>query len=1065
MTHATLERIGNALRAGRTHLKQMTAPRLWSLLPQLGARQEQEAVARQYTALRDLISNAEFKSGDIQKILVRAADACCHGLDADRVSIWLRDSTGRLLEMQALSQRNEDLSTRGMKLPLDDSRELFSALGAAQVIATNDAQQAPHLKELFEKHPGLKNTKSRIDVPLMIEGNIAGLLIVSMSSHRVDWSLQQIQFAREIGKFASLTVDRRERVAFESQLVAMNTRLVAEVERREDREKTIKVRQTALAELIKTSGDANTDVPVVLQHLADTIRTHLDVDRVSVWLGSELRNDCTVVASSDKGAPLIATGQSFPFPNVPTYLTAMEKGEALATENVRTAPHLAEMVALFPSIALVKSRIDIPVLRDGKAIGMMIAVTTEAHRNWSAEDVMFSSAIAGVTAILLERQQRQQVEQDLRRAHAEVEAANKAKSLFLANMSHEIRTPMNGVFGMTDLLLRTHLTERQSRFVSTINQSARTLLTIINDILDLSRIEAGKFELDSHAFDVQDTIEGAVEVFVEDAQRKGLDLSLYVAPDVPRSVIGDAGRLRQICINLIGNAVKFTKEGEIAVRVTTDGKGGPKPKLIFEVRDTGIGIPPEIQARLFQPFAQADSSISRRFGGTGLGLSISMHLAEMMGGRVLLSSSVGEGTTIHLDVALARAATEQTPSIAPELAGARILVVDDRETNREIVVNYLSTDGAHCTTACDAAEAEAAVALAHAEGRPFAVLVVDMIMPGADGLELVQRLRNDQRNAALGIVMVTSLSWKGDQRSVRGLGVHEFLTKPVRRSDLTRSTLRALTAATREVAQEAEGSTTHPSEASKFTAHVLVAEDNPVNVEVACEYLQLLGVTFDVAADGNEAIALCQKGHYDLVLMDCQMPDLDGLEATRRMRAHELQRGVRRTPIIAVTANAYDSDRVACLDAGMDDYISKPFSDAQLTACLATWLTAECRGIEQPVPKAELEAALNTTFVNALKSERPQLFAKITKAYLAHSPRLISELTEAASAGNIAALRSAAHSLKSSSANIGADRMSELCKALEAVGETRDGSKAIVLVRDVVSEFRAVGIALARATG
>jgi two-component system, sensor histidine kinase and response regulator len=1033
---------------------------LRTLLPNRRAAQSRATLVRHYAALQSLIQHSEDNRDDLQRFLVTAADACRDGLDADRVSIWLADKSGRVLELQSVSQLSETLTTNKTAIPLDETTEFLRAMGKGSVIASDDAHAAPHLKDLFVAQPGLSDTRSRIDVPIMLDGLVCGLIIISVARHAVRWSAQQICFAGEIGAFVMLAVERRERTKSETQLVQLNTRLLALAERRDHIDEVMKRQQSTLTSLINSSSDANRDVETELQFLVDRVRETLDVDRVALWLGSEDRSDCRVVAASDLGPALVKSNHAFPFPSAPIFLAALEAGAPLISNDVETAPHLVELLSAFPVMRQTKSRIDVPILRDGQLIGMMICVSVHARRIWSSEETLFCSAVSGVTAILLERHQRQRVETDLRRANAEVLAANEAKSLFLANMSHEIRTPMNGVFGMADLLLRTNLTERQTRLVSTINQSARTLLTIINDILDLSRIEAGKFELDQHDFDIHTTVEGAVELFVEDAQSKGLDLSLYIAPDVPRALLGDSGRLRQICVNLIGNAVKFTQAGEVAVRLTAEPLGlGQLPRLVLEVRDTGIGIPADVQARLFQPFAQADSSISRRFGGTGLGLSIAMHLANLMGGRVRLASPDGAGTTVHFEVSLPVSQDEPARALPPaDLRDVRVLIVDDRETNREIVFNYLSTDGAQCETAANASDAMAALLRAHEEGRPFAAAVVDMIMPGTDGLALVQQVRADRRNSAMGIVMATSLSWKGDQRSVRSLGIQSLLTKPIRRADLTR----AVAAALAETMRESEISnaplltaTPTPLTGPTLRGHVLLAEDNPVNVEVAKEYLSALGLTYDVAADGAEACDSVRHKRYDLVLMDCQMPGVDGLEATRRIRAFETQHGLARLPIIAVTANAYDADRVACIEAGMDGYISKPFTETQLAAGLSSWLKAQPAGADP---------ALDSEFVSSLLRERPNLYARISKAYLAHSPRLITELTEAAATGNVAALRSAAHSLKSSSANIGATRLADLCQQLEASTRGRAPNPEIGLVPKIAAEFRAVGQAITRDT-
>jgi signal transduction histidine kinase/CheY-like chemotaxis protein len=515
--------------------------------------------------------------------------------------------------------------------------------------------------------------------------------------------------------------------------------------------------------------------------------------------------------------------------------------------------------------------------------------------------------------------------------------ANKAKSSFLANMSHEIRTPMNGVFGMTDLLKRTPLTDHQERLVTTISQSAKSLLTIINDILDISRIEAGKLDIDRHEFDLRQCIEESVDLFVETAARKGINLTMLVDPSAPAVVWGDRGRLRQICINLLGNAIKFTQRGEVCIRVSLERTAGGTAYLAFEFKDTGIGIAPAMVDQLFTPFMQADSSISRRFGGTGLGLSISRYLVDLMGGDIRVESNIGQGTTLSFTLAFdvgdagqTAMSSRRTLSILP--ANTHVLVVDDRAINREILDCYLKAAGAHVVAVSSGREGLEALGAHATSAQPFAAAVVDVVMPDMSGLEFLSKVREDQRFASLNVVLATSMSWAGDVGEVRRLGAHALLTKPIREADLI--TAVAATLVPQHSVAPAGGAvlTRCP-----INARVLVAEDNPVNIEVAKEYLASFGCQVRIAESGHQALAAFKSQGFDLILMDCQMPDMDGLEATRRIRALEQDLALPRMPIIAVTANAYKEDRERCLEAGMDDYLSKPFSEDDLAAALRRW--------------------------------------------------------------------------------------------------------------------------------
>lgn len=502
---------------------------------------------------------------------------------------------------------------------------------------------------------------------------------------------------------------------------------------------------------------------------------------------------------------------------------------------------------------------------------------------------------------------------------------------------------MNGILGMADLMFKTELSQRQDRLLTTLKHSARTLLAIINDVLDISRVESGRFELERESFCLQACLEDVVELCATSAYQKGLELNLMVEPGSPGAVVGDAGRLRQVLVNVIGNAVKFTETGEVTIGVSTKPAPDGRRLVAIAVTDTGIGIAPEARQRLFSPFSQADTSISRRFGGTGLGLAITHHLIQLMGGNIELESELGVGTTISLEIPfdLQKDDTIDTAPVEPPLDGWRILLVDDRASVRKKMILQLAGTGAQLIEAVGEGDTLEKLRRAASAGTPFDVAVIDRVRPNVDSLDLCRIIRKEAELAATAIVSIMSINWRpaDDTRGTEPRGT-VVLSKPVRRAELlnaicgsvvaeTAQTMRARLATPEEKAAASEG----PGRGMR----VLLAEDNPVNQEVAREFLVLFGCEVELAENGQEAIELLEHRWFDIVLMDCQMPLLDGLSATRIIREKERASGIEPVPIVAVTANAFDSDRAATLEAGMDDFLTKPFTDAQLGKTLARW--------------------------------------------------------------------------------------------------------------------------------
>jgi signal transduction histidine kinase/DNA-binding response OmpR family regulator/HPt (histidine-containing phosphotransfer) domain-containing protein len=687
----------------------------------------------------------------------------------------------------------------------------------------------------------------------------------------------------------------------------------------------------------------------------------------------------------------------------------------------------------------------------------------------SSQGLEQMAGLLNETTTLLTSQARMLV-----RSKEAAEAASVAKSQFLANMSHEIRTPMNGVLGMAELLRATSLTDKQRHLADSVYQSGTALLGIINSILDFSKIEAGKLTLEQMEFDLRETIEEAVELFTESAERKGLSLTCFLLDNIPDRAIGDPGRLRQVVLNLVGNAVKFTQQGEVTVWLHLLAQDARTLTLKCAVTDTGIGIAPQAQANLFSPFSQADESTTRQFGGTGLGLAIVKQLVQLMGGEVGLTSTPGQGSMFWFTVQLGCAAPRDggQPGNDRFLSGLRVLLMADHPRNLFVLNAQLTSWGAEAICADSGAAALDLLTQSAKHGTPCDLAILDLHMPDMDGLMLARTIKADPALRRVDLLVLSSGESQPHEGTTEPLGFVAWLQKPVRQS-LLRNCLRLYRQGT-AAGPPVVGPKPHSPVAT--SGHVLLVEDNPVNREVATGILELLGYHVGSAENGQQALEVSATGSYDLVLMDCQMPVMDGFTATARMRERERQTHRARIPIIALTANAMEGDRERCLKAGMDDYLSKPFTQQALSDTLARWCPpqdqshptahvappdASKAGRDEntsPPPQSPPPAQIDRTAWEAIASLRrpgqPDVLHKIISLYLTSSQTQVSQLRESLQEQSYDAIRNSAHTLKSSSAMLGAHRLASLAKELEDACRTNGVEQAEQLIALIEVEYR-----------
>jgi two-component system, sensor histidine kinase and response regulator len=690
------------------------------------------------------------------------------------------------------------------------------------------------------------------------------------------------------------------------------------------------------------------------------------------------------------------------------------------------------------------------------------------HAGWVVfEDAfLIVSCLQGIRemrSIALRQAEIEVQNEELAETTKRAEAAAQAKSQFLANMSHEIRTPLNGVIGTTELLMETTLDNRQAQFASVIRSSADTLLALINDVLDFSKIEAGRFELDRAPFDLREVVEDIAAMLAPHAQEKGLELVCSLSPAVDPYLKGDPARLRQVLLNLASNALKFTDKGEVALRV--EPEPGPEgfTSLRFTVRDTGIGISADQIGRLFQLFTQVDSSMTRRHGGTGLGLAISKQLVELMGGRIGVTSQPGEGSVFWFTIPFERSAAPALGGAeAAGMRGREVLVVDDNKTNRQILIEQCQSWGLTVQAAADGPTALNLLGQASRSHTPFSLIILDMQMPGMTGGDVARVIRQDPTQAGVPLVLLSSIDGLGGSADPDLFAAR--LTKPVRQSELFNVLTQVMTAGGRpaQIAASEAPRRGMPRARSASTGRVLLAEDNRVNRMVATEILRIAGVECVAVPDGAQAVEAVKKGGWSLILMDCQMPVMDGFEAVREIRKLETQGPAGpgcppRLPIVALTAHAVKGDEARCLAAGMDAYVSKPIDPVVLIETVDRLIEGAKAEVRAPAPQRPVSEPAPATgdlvYPDLLRRcmGQAEIAADILGLFESDLPERINAVEQSVAELDASALAGAAHALKGSAANVSAEALRSLAEGLEGMAHAGDMARAALMV----SELRA----------